>query len=540
MLAFAADAVGLLYALGGLVTAAFALRVAVNTGLYLRHRGDTTAPAPENARPRSVTVQIPIYNERTVAARAIDAACRLRWPAGALEIQVLDDSDDETCAIVAASVAAWSVRGVDVRVIRRDRRDGFKAGALQAGLTSAKGEAIAILDADFVPRPDFLERTVPHLGAGVAAVQARWSHLNPDATGLTRAQALALDGYFVVEQTARARSGLALNFNGSGGVWRRSAIDTAGGWRGDTLTEDVDLSFRAQLAGLRIVFLPDVEVPAELPETAMAFKRQQRRWARGTVQCALLLAGPIWRSGWPLPKRIHALASLTNHLVQPMLLAMLLGLPALLMLRPDFHPLVALLSITALNLPSQHAIAQRALWGHPAWIRRLAAYPLLAVVGVGMSLNGSIAVFGAFRGDGGGFERTPKRGDGGGPGSRSAGAGRSAPDHQALDDANRPASDRQTLGETYRLAPDRQALGEALLALFSWGVLFAAIPVGAWGVLPFAGTAAIGFTVIAAASSVEGSAGGDRAGRSSWPGVLPGTLGTSRSGVRRRRVRDAR
>ncbi len=479
-LAVAADVLGALYLLGGLVTAAFALRVAVNTGMYLRHRDASPVPAPSSERPKSVTVQLPIFNERTVAARAIDAACRLRWPADRIEIQVLDDSDDETREIVDASVAAWASRGMAVSIVRRPTRDGFKAGALQAGLEVAKGEAIAVFDADFVPHADFLEQTLPHLGADVAAVQARWTHLNADETHLTRAQALALDGYFVIEQTARARAGLALNFNGSGGVWRRAAIDAAGGWRGDTLTEDVDLSFRAQLAGWRIVYLPAVEVPGELPASVLAFKRQQRRWARGTMQCARRLAAPVWRSGWPLEKRIHALASLTNHLVQPVLLGMLLGLPALLLLHPTFHPLVGLLSITALNMPSQHALAQRALWGYPTWIRRMVVFPLLAVLGVGMSLNGTIAVLGAFRSCGGGFERTPKRGD--------------------------AVAERDSASDSapYLLKPDRQTIGEMLLAVYSWGVLAASFELEAWGIIPLAGTAAVGFTLITAASVYDG------------------------------------
>ena len=525
VLSLMSSVLGLFYALGGLITAAYAVRVAVNTWLYLRHRDETPAPSPPEECPTSVTIQLPIFNERLVAARAIDAACRIRWPRELLEIQVLDDSNDETREIVDGAAAAWRARGVDVKVVRRNHQSGFKAGALQAGLGSARGDAIAVFDADFVPHPDFLERTIPHLGGSVAAVQARWTHLNADSSGLTRAQALALDGYFVIEQTARARAGLALNFNGSGGVWRRAAIDAGGGWRGDTLTEDVDLSFRTQLAGWHIVFLPDVEAPAELPSTVLGFKVQQRRWARGTVQCARRLIGPVWRSDWPLGKRIHALSSLTNHLVQPVLLAMLIGMPVLLALRPSIHPLIGLLSITALNLPGQHAIAQKALWGHPAWLRKLMAYPLLAIIGVGMSLNGTIAVLGAFRRDGGGFERTPKRGAG-------EAAVRMAEEGQQLEHAGAI--------EPYALHFDRQSIGEALMAIYAWSTLAMAMSLGAWGALPFAGTAALGFTFVAGGSIREAliaAPSGDRR-RSTFAAMVAGLLALradEAGGVPRRR-----
>lgn len=498
----ASDALAGLYVVGGLVTAAYAVRIAVHTWLFARQRGQPCEPARSaSTSPPMVTVQLPIFNELAVAARAIDAACRLRWPAGHIEIQVLDDSDDETRQIVDASVAAWAARGIDIRVVRRRSRAGFKAGALQAGLRRAEGDALAIFDADFVPPPDFLERTVPFLADGVAAVQARWTHLNAGDGALTRIQALALDSYFVVEQSARARAGLALNFNGSAGVWRREAIEAAGGWRGDTVTEDVDLSYRAQLAGWRIVFLPEVTAPAELPATCLAFKRQQRRWARGTVQCAMRLAAPIWHSGWSPAKRVHALASLSNHVVQPILLLMLLGLPALLVLHPNIHPLVGLLSITALNVPGQHALAQHALLGHPAWIRKMAMIPLLASIGVGMSLNGTLAVIGAFRA-GGEFHRTPKRGGGAAAAEAATGPGLAA--SRVPDDAPVLAPEDGRSEAAYRLSLDGQSIAESILAFYSLAVLVAAIASGAWGLVPLASTASVGYAWIATASLGEG------------------------------------
>lgn len=476
---------------GFLIAAAYGLRTALHVALYARRvrgRPPAAVPAP---RPMAVTVQLPLYNEPAVAGRAIDAACRLRWPHGPLEIQVLDDSTDATVAIVDAAAAAWRARGVDVVVLRRAVRAGYKGGALAAGAAAARGEALAVFDADFVPPPDFLERTVPHLAApGVAAVQARWSHLNDRASWLTRSQALALDGYFVVEQAARAAGGLALNFNGSAGVWSKAAIERAGGWRGDTLTEDVDLSYRAQLAGERIAFLPDVAAPAELPGSLLAFKRQQRRWARGTLECARPFVPAVWRAPWPRATRLHAVASLTNHVVAPLLLGLLAATPLLLVWRPDFHPLLAALTLVSFALPGQVALGQRAL--HADWKRRLVDYPALVALMAGMAVNGAVAAWQAARGRPGTFERTQKAGDG--PAATTA-----------------SASDR------------RQALAECAAAAWAAATLGAAVAQGAWGAVPFLGTFAVGLGLVGGGTLVElwrgsrgyrGRAGGRAAGAS--------------------------
>ncbi|MFT4977331.1 MAG: cellulose synthase/poly-beta-1,6-N-acetylglucosamine synthase-like glycosyltransferase, partial [Myxococcota bacterium] len=235
-----------------------------------------------------VTVQLPVYNERNVVERLIDAACQLRWPGDRLEIQILDDSTDETTTIAEDAAARWREQGIDVAVIRRDDRVGYKAGALQHGMQLARGSLLAVFDADFIPPPDFLEETVPHMlhSPRVGMVQARWGHLNEQSSSLTRLSAVLLDGHFVLEHTARNRSGRFFNFNGTAGIWRRSCIEEAGGWQHDTLTEDLDLSYRAQLAGWRFVFLRDLIAPAELPADMPAFKVQQRRWAKGTIQTA--------------------------------------------------------------------------------------------------------------------------------------------------------------------------------------------------------------------------------------------------------------
>lgn len=479
-----------LFTSGFLIAAAYGLRTALHVALYARRarRRATEAP-PAPTRPVAVTVQLPLYNEPAVAARAIDAVCRLRWPHGPLEVQILDDSTDETADIVDRAAAAWQARGVDAVVLRRAGRAGYKGGALAAGTAAARGEALAVFDADFVPPPDFLERTVPHLAApGVAAVQARWAHLNAGASWLTRAQALALDGYFVVEQAARAAAGLALNFNGSAGVWSRAAIHDAGGWRGDTLTEDVDLSYRAQLRGGRIVFLSDAEAPAELPGSLLAFKRQQRRWARGTLECARLLLPAVARAPWSPGKRLHAAASLTNHVVAPLLLVLLAATPLLLRWRPEFHPLLAALTLVSFALPGQVALGQRAL--HADWRRRLVDYPVLVALMAGMAVNGAVAAWQAARGRPGTFERTPKTGDG--PAATSA-----------------SASDR------------RQALAECACAAWAAVTLVAAVAAGAWGAAPFLGTFAVGLGLVGGGTLLElrrgsrgyrGRAGGRAAG----------------------------
>jgi membrane glycosyltransferase len=424
--------IAILYTFGLVFVGAYGARSALHGWLWWRWERDqrTRAQSPAPMAPPSlpaarsertaageapiVTVQLPIYNERAVAARAIAAACRLRWPKDRLEIQVLDDSTDDTRAIVDAAARAGRRDGIDVQVLRRDHRTGFKGGALAAGTAAARGELLAILDADFVPPSDLLETLTRALAAdpGLGCVQARWAHLNEDERALTRAQALALDAYFVIEQTARAAFGLCLNFNGSGGLWRREAIAAAGGWRGDTLTEDVDLSYRAQLAGWRIAFLPRQGVPGELPATMLAFKRQQTRWARGTVQCLRRLSPRIVRArDWSTGRKLHALLCLSNHFVQPILLLLLLGTPLLLWLRPTLHPMLLLLTLLSLGQPGMIAAAQRWLHG-PAWPARFLAFPVLAVLGAGMTVNGSMGVWLGLTGGPGTFERTPKRGEG--------------------------------------------------------------------------------------------------------------------------------
>jgi len=252
--------------------------------------------------------------------RLLNAAAGLDYPRDRLEIQVLDDSIDATRRVAALTVARLQRQGIDVVHITRPDRAGFKAGALATGLAEAKGELIAIFDADFLPPPDFLRRVVPHFAdPTVGCIQTRWGHLNRDYSPFTQVQALGVDGHFVVEQTARSRAGLFINFNGTAGVWRRACIEDAGGWQGDTLTEDLDLSYRAQLRGWRMGYLPDVVVPAELPAQISAFKRQQARWAQGSIQTALKLLGPLLRSAQPWSVKLEGVVHLTSYLVHPMM-----------------------------------------------------------------------------------------------------------------------------------------------------------------------------------------------------------------------------
>ena len=274
-----------LYTLTVLGLSVYALQSLLLTILYFKHRHDITPMAviAEDAWPR-VTVQLPIFNEMYVVERLIDAAAALDYPRDRLQVQVLDDSTDETTALAEARAAQHRKEGADVRVLHRTDRAGFKAGALAWGLAQTDAEFLAVFDADFQPRPDWLRRIIPAMLArpDVGMGQTRWSHLNEEYSPLTRVESLALDGHFVVEQTARSRSGLLINFNGSGGVWRRACIEAAGGWQADTMTEDMDLSYRAQLAGWRNLYLPEVDAHAELPAQMEAFKKQQARWAEGS------------------------------------------------------------------------------------------------------------------------------------------------------------------------------------------------------------------------------------------------------------------
>ena len=364
-----------------------------------------------------VTVQLPIYNERYVVNRLLDAAAELDWPRDRLEIQVLDDSTDGTKELAAEHVARLQRRGLSVVHLHRTDRSGFKAGALQAGMAVARGELLAIFDADFVPQASFLRDMVPLLAdPKVGFAQARWGHLNRDLSLLTRAQGLAIDGHFSVEQAGRCWAGWMLNFNGTAGIWRRAAIDDAGGWSGDTLTEDLDLSYRAQLRGWKVEYAVDVEVPAEIPADIAAFKSQQRRWAKGSIQVAKKLLPRILRSPAPLPVRLAAFLHLTHACVHPLMLAVaILAAPTLLLWPEGFSMpawswavLGALMFGGTCGPNTLYVTSQRALRPRE-WRRRALELPLLMVVGTGIAVSNTRAVLEGFLGIQTAFIRTPKR-----------------------------------------------------------------------------------------------------------------------------------
>ena len=399
------------------VLSVFGIHRLVVLGLYRRHRQDRPGAGRLQDPVPMVTVQLPVFNEIAVVERLIDSVCRLEWPADRLQIQVLDDSTDDTVVLSRAAAAAWRERGLDVTVIERSTRTGFKAGALEEGLDTATGEFIAIFDADFIPRPDFLQRVVPFFAAGprVGMVQARWGHLNENLNLLTRLSALLLDGHFGLEHTARNRSGRYFNFNGTAGVWRRTCIEDAGGWQHDTLVEDLDLSYRAQLKGWRFTFLKDEVCPAELPADVRAFKTQQHRWAKGTLQAARKLLPAVLRApvGWGV--KAEAMAHLLANLAYPLVLLLAVLMPPAVMLRGNLDsPLFLMLDLVAFTLASVsvalfYAVAERE--AHGRWLDKAWRLPLLMALGIGMAVNQSVAVVEGLFGSDVTFVRTPKVGE---------------------------------------------------------------------------------------------------------------------------------
>ncbi len=355
----------------------------------------------------AVTVQLPVYNELDVVERLIEAAVSLDYPRELLQIQVLDDSTDATAGLVRRIVERHVRSGVNISQFRRPRRTGFKAGALAAALPHAAGELIAVFDSDFVPPTDFLRRMVPHFASpDVGCVQARWSHVNREYSSLTQVQAIAIDAHFIVEQTARSRLGLFLNFNGSAGIWRRSCIDDAGGWQADTLAEDLDLSYRAQLAGWRIVYVPDITAPAEIPPQLDALRRQQSRWAQGSIQVARKLLPALLQSRQPWYIKLEGLLHLTGYLAHPLILATLLLTCPAVMVSSRMVPLVGYSFLAPFGPPLLCLIAQ--MDSGPGWWRRLRFAPLLLLLGMGLAFNNTIAIARGILGKSGSFERTPK------------------------------------------------------------------------------------------------------------------------------------
>jgi glycosyltransferase involved in cell wall biosynthesis len=370
-------------------------------------------PAHFKELPR-VTVQLPIYNEQFVIDRLIDAICAMDYPSDRLEIQVLDDSTDETQAVAAGIVERYAALGHPIAYIHRTNRHGFKAGALDEGLKVAKGEFVAIFDADFVPPADWLMKVVHHFSdPAIGMVQTRWTHMNRDYSMLTQIEAILLDGHFILEHGARARSGDFFNFNGTAGMWRIQAIADGGGWQHDTLTEDTDLSYRSQLAGWKFKYLPDVECPSELPIEMTAFKTQQARWAKGLIQTSIKVLPMMFKSNVPRRIKIESVYHLTANLSYPLMVVMsALLIPAMIcrfyqgwfqMLLIDFP----LFTASTFSIAVFYLVSQRILYPK-TWLKTLFYLPFLMALGIGLTWTNTKAVMEALLGIKSAFVRTPK------------------------------------------------------------------------------------------------------------------------------------
>ena len=362
----------------------------------------------------AVTIQLPIYNEKYVAARLVNAVCSQDYPKDKLCIQVLDDSDDDTYDLLENLVVDYQKKGFDIHHIRRSNRKGYKAGALRNAMKLAKGDFIAIFDADFIPPTWFLKKAMSYFcKPDIGLVQCRWGHVNEKYSALTKAQALSLDFHFLIEQKAKSNSHLFMNFNGTAGIWRRRCIEDSGGWHTATLVEDLDLSYRAQMKGWKCVFIPDIVVDAELPVQMNAAKRQQFRWAKGSIQCAIKLLGDVVIKKIPFDTKIQAFVQLTRHIVHPLMLAQFLILPVLLAAKINLYvvsglPMFTIIAYLAMG-PIAYVMIIRDMYTK-SWKSKTLSYLYLIFYSAGMSVNNTVAVFDAFFGKKNEFLRTPKFG----------------------------------------------------------------------------------------------------------------------------------
>ncbi|MBI2395134.1 MAG: glycosyltransferase [Deltaproteobacteria bacterium] len=455
------------------ILAAFGLHRGMLVSTCWRKRGklaqiERVVEVPEDELPR-VTIQLPLFNEATVAQRLIETVARVDYPRDRLQIQVLDDSTDETATIARHACERIAAEGVDAEYIHRVDRTGYKAGALANGLKSAKGELVAIFDADFLPQPDFLKSVVGNFrDPKIGCVQARWGHLNREYSMLTRVQALMLDGHHLVDNRARWANDKFFNFSGTGGIWRIKAIEEAGGWEHDTLTEDLDLSYRAQMKGWKFIYRPDVVTPSELPEEMSAFRAQQFRWAKGTVQSARKLLKTIWNDpSISLAQKIEATYHLTPHFTSPLMLMLSVLLLPLLAILPGTDPRSMFIIDLPLALSTTGSLA--AFYMHAESVQgrsplvALRRLPSLMALGTGMAPWVTKAVIEGMRTMAGEFVRTPKKG---------------------------------AEGDRYR-ATIKIPLAEAILSLISFGSTIAAVQNGHWFAAPFAALFTFGYAYVA-------------------------------------------
>jgi cellulose synthase/poly-beta-1,6-N-acetylglucosamine synthase-like glycosyltransferase len=454
--------------------------------LYMSNRDKEPRALPALDPLPVVTIQLPLYNEMYVADRLIEAVCAIDYPRELLEIQVLDDSVDETRGIAELAVRRYAAQGIDIKYYHRTDRIGYKAGALEAGLKCARGEFIGIFDADFIPTEDFLVRLMPHFNdRAIGMVQARWGHINQDYSLLTKIQSILLDGHFVLEHGGRHRAGRFFNFNGTAGVWRRTTIDDAGGWQHDTLTEDLDLSYRAQLRGWKFVFVSDLIAPAEVPVEMNAFKSQQHRWAKGSIQTCRKLLPRILRADLPLGVKAEAFFHLTANFNYPLMCVLsVLMFPAMVirynmgwyeMLLID----VPLFFAATFSVCNFYMVCQREI--HSDWRTRIKYLPFLMSIGIGLSINNTRAVFEALFNKQSEFTRTPK--------------------YRIEGDTD------EWVGKKYRQSVAVQPLVELALGLYFTATVFYALANQIYGTVPFLVLFQIGFLYTGLLSIVQQYAG---------------------------------
>jgi cellulose synthase/poly-beta-1,6-N-acetylglucosamine synthase-like glycosyltransferase len=420
--------IGTLYVISSIVLMIYGFQCYIMTFLFLRSRKNVLQTQHEKmayfdtvtdeSRYPTVVTQLPMYNEKSVAVRIIDAVAAIDYPKSKHEIQILDDSTDETKEYVDEAVARYQKQGVIISVIRRIDRVGYKAGALQNALKYTAAEYVAIFDADFVPNPDFLKKSIPFFISNkkIGFVQGRWTHLNKNSSMVTRTQAAGIDGHFMIEQAARSWNNLFMNFNGTAGLFRREAIENSGGWHHDTLTEDMDLSYRMQLKGWQTEYVPDLEVPAEIPEDMNAFKNQQFRWAKGTMQTAMKIIPRLSKAKLSWFKYYQAILHLTFYLVHPfMLLLALLTMPVLSFAKVSlppwiFVPIVIGMFLSTTGPSMMYIVAQHYLGNNK--VKFLLMVPIMMLSGIGLAINNTKAVLEALLGRESPFHRTPKKGEG--------------------------------------------------------------------------------------------------------------------------------